>query len=146
MSYQTNALPQLVLAEPGSTYGNNQRPPSPHSPRWIEVLVDVPLRSPLPNDEEEEEKLYTYKLPPELNAKPGDILIVPFGNQQVGAIAIRYISQPPPGLSIDKVKNVHDVVENNFFPPTYWELLELTAAYYQTPLIRVIRTSLPRVC
>jgi primosomal protein N' (replication factor Y) len=142
MSYQTNALPKPLLAEPGSTYGNNQPPKSSPSPQWIEVLVDVPLQQ-SPSTDEEEEKLYTYKLPPELNVKPGDILIVPFGSQQVGAIAIRYISQPPADLSIDKIKNILDVIESNFFPPTYWQLLELTANYYQTPLIRVIRTSLP---
>ncbi|MDY6807361.1 MAG: DEAD/DEAH box helicase, partial [Cyanobacteriota bacterium] len=143
MSYQTNALPKLLLAEPASGYGNNQPPASPDSPQWMEVLVDVPVQQFRPTADEEEEKLYTYKLPSELEVRPGDILVVPFGSQQVGAIAIRYISELPSGLTSDKVKKILDVVENNFFPPTYWQLLELTATYYQTPLIRVIRTSLP---
>ena len=143
MSYQTNALAKPLLAELGSNYGNNLPLSSSNSPQWIEVLVDVPLQQSQPTGEEAEEKLYTYKLPPELDVKPGDILIVPFGSQQVGAIAIRYVSQLPPDLSSDKVKNVFDVVESNFFPVTYWQLLELTATYYQTPLIRVIRASLP---
>lgn len=149
MSYNSNALAKLLVAEPGSSYSGDS--PSgngeaiANSQFWLEVLVDVPVQNslPSPDEEEEEEKLFTYKVPSELEVRPGDILTVPFGSQQVGAIAIRYISQLPPDLSSDRVKSVLDVVETNFFPSTYWQLLEKIATYYHTPLIRVIRTSLP---
>ena len=106
------------------------------------MLVDSPLRG-AGDFAREENKLFTYRLPPELPVQPGDILSVPFGNQQVGAIAIRFISQLPPDLPIDRVKDVEDIVSKGFFPPHYWELLDRTATYYCTPLIQVIRASLP---
>jgi primosomal protein N' (replication factor Y) len=100
---------------------------------WIEVLVDCPGSS----------DLFTYKLPEQLEIKPGDILTVPFGAQQVGAIAIRFLSQPPADLAPEKIREVEDVVSRGFFPSTYWELLNRIAAYYYTPLIQVIRVALP---
>ena len=43
-------------------------------------------------------KLFTYAIPEELEVEPGDILSVPFGSQQVGAIAIGFRSSPPPQI------------------------------------------------
>ena len=139
MSYSVQTLLKSILAEPGSSYNNNYLP---ESQEWVEVLVDVQFKTST-DDAEEEEKLFTYKIPPDMDIRSGDILVVPFGNQQVGAIAIRKTSQLPEGLSGDRLKNVSDIITRGFFPPTYWELLEKVAIYYQTPLIRVIRTSLP---
>ncbi|MEM1171691.1 MAG: primosomal protein N' [Cyanobacteria bacterium P01_H01_bin.35] len=138
MSYSVQTPSKSVLAEPGSSYQNLP----PESQEWLEVLVDVPFQTST-DDPEEEEKLFTYKIPPDLDIQPGDILVVPFGNQQVGAIAIRKTSQLPEGLSSDRLKNVSDIITRGFFAATYWELLEKVAIYYQTPLIRVIRTALP---
>ncbi|MBD2306650.1 primosomal protein N' [Chroococcidiopsis sp. FACHB-1243] len=101
--------------------------------RWLEVLVDCPGT----------QEIYTYKLPAQLTVKPGDILSVPFGANQVGAIALRFVEQPPVDLSPDKIRAVEDVVSRGFFPPAYWELLNRVAAYYYTPLIAAIRVALP---
>ncbi|MDJ0518875.1 MAG: primosomal protein N' [Trichodesmium sp. MO_231.B1] len=138
MSYSVQTLSKSVLAEPGSSYKNLP----PESQEWVEVLVDVPFQTSTDHTEEEE-KLFTYKIPPDMDIRSGDILVVPFGNQQVGAIAIRKTSQLPEGLSSDRVKNVSDIITRGFFPATYWQLLEKVAIYYQTPLIKVIRTALP---
>ncbi len=138
MSYSVQTLSKSVLAEPGSSDNNY----SPESQEWVEVLVDVPFKTST-DDAEEEEKLFTYKIPPDMDIQPGDIVIVPFGNQQVGAIAIRKTSQLPEGLTSDRLKNLSDIITRGFFPATYWQLLEKVAIYYQTPLIRVIRTALP---
>ncbi|GGA43293.1 primosomal protein N' [Okeania sp. KiyG1] len=139
MSQTTQALSKPILAEPGSSYTNNH---PQESQEWVEVLVDVPFKTST-DDAEEEEKLFTYKIPPELDIQPGDILTVPFGSQQVGAIAIRKTSQLPEGLTRERIKNVSDIITRGFFPPTYWQLIEKVASYYQTPIIRVIRTALP---
>ncbi|MDQ2097867.1 MAG: primosomal protein N' [Tychonema bourrellyi B0820] len=143
MSTVTFALSTPSAAEPGASYGSD-RPPSRPTVRaqWIEVLVDSPLRG-AGDSPGEQNKLFTYRLPPELTVQPGDILSVPFGSQQVGAIAIRFISQLPPDLDPAKVKDVEDIVSSGFFDPTYWELLDRTSSYYCTPLIQVIRASLP---
>ncbi|MCY7385033.1 MAG: primosomal protein N' [Microcoleus sp. CAN_BIN18] len=142
MSTVTFGLSTLSAAEPGAFY-SSQPPQRPTvSADWIEVLVDSPFRG-AGNSPGEENKLFTYRLPAEMNVQPGDILSVPFGSQQVGAIAIRYISQLPPDLDPTRVKDVEDVVSTGFFPPTYWELLDRVSAYYCTPLIQVIRASLP---
>ncbi|MGD1805152.1 primosomal protein N' [Dapis sp. BLCC M126] len=138
MSYSVQTLSKSVLAEPGSSNDNY----SPESQEWVEVLVDVPYQTSTDNAEEEE-KLFTYKIPPDMDIQPGDIVIVPFGTQQVGAIVIRKTSQLPEGLTSDRVKNISNIITRGFFPATYWQLMEKVAIYYQTPLIKVIRTALP---
>ncbi|MGL5081172.1 MAG: primosomal protein N' [Microcoleaceae cyanobacterium] len=109
---------------------------------FIEVLVDLPTQQ-LRTQTEEGQQLFIYQVPDALVVCPGDILSVPFGNQQLGAIAIRQINQLPPELERDRVKTVEAVIQPRFFPPTYPQLLQQVASYYQAPLIQVIRTALP---
>ncbi|NJN04906.1 MAG: DEAD/DEAH box helicase, partial [Leptolyngbyaceae cyanobacterium RM1_1_2] len=99
---------------------------------WVEVLVDCPGA----------QGLYTYQLAADLEVSPGDILSVPFGSQQLGAIAVRLLSELPQQLRSSQIRTV-DTFVAGFFSPAYWQLLERLAAYYQTPLIQVIRTALP---
>ncbi|MEB3826668.1 primosomal protein N' [Phormidium sp. CCY1219] len=113
----------------GESRGDAADPPE----QWLEVLVDSPAT----------QGLFTYRVPPELEVQPGDILNVPFGKQHLGAIAIRYVAQLPAELTKDKVKDVEEIVVAGFFSPHYWQLLERVADYYYTPLIQVIKTALP---
>ena len=101
--------------------------------QWVEVLVDCPSA----------QGLFTYCLPAELSVQPGDVLSVPFGAQQVGAIAITLIDQLPPGLDPAAVRPVEDIISQGFFPPTYWALLQRVGQYYCTPLMQVIKVALP---
>ncbi|MGL5197156.1 MAG: DEAD/DEAH box helicase, partial [Chroococcales cyanobacterium] len=133
-----------LVAEPGGGYdairetlGTNPESQGP----WIEVLVDSPA-SERPLDEDPL-KLFTYRVPPELTVQPGDILSVPFGSQQLGAIAIRFTDQLPADLPLHKVKEIEDVVVSGFFARNYWQILERVADYYYTPLVRVIRAAMP---
>ncbi|MBV8887800.1 MAG: primosomal protein N' [Chroococcidiopsidaceae cyanobacterium CP_BM_RX_35] len=103
------------------------------SQRWIEVLVDCQWA----------QGLYTYRLPAQLAVQPGDILSVPFGSQQLGAIAIRLVDQPPNDLDLTSIRDVEEVISVGFFPDAYWELLNRVAQYYYTSLIQVIRAALP---
>ena len=123
-----NPRSSLVLAESGASYCSGSE-----LNRWVEVLVDCPGA----------QGLYTYRLPPDLAVEPGDILTVPFGAQQLGAIAIRLVDSLPLELTPDKIKEVEDVVCSGFFPVSYWQLLERVADYYYTPLISVVRGALP---
>lgn len=104
-----------------------------HDFLWVEVLVDCPGAA----------ELFTYQLPPEMDVQPGDILSVPFGVQQVGAIAIRRVAQLPPNLKPEQVRAVDGIMQSGFFPPTYWQLLQQVAQYYHTSLMQVIRVALP---
>ncbi|MGA9380488.1 MAG: primosomal protein N', partial [Phormidium sp.] len=104
-----------ILAQPKATYETTM----PRN-RWVEVLVD----SPGTQSESQNQKLYTYKLPADLEVKPGDILSVPFGAQVLGAIAIRLLEQPPENLATEKIRDVEEVVASGFFPTHYWELLK----------------------
>jgi primosomal protein N' (replication factor Y) len=118
----------IAVAEPGGSYQ-----PQTSLSQWVEVLVDCPGCS----------DLFTYKIPAQLAIKPGDILSVPFGATQVGAIAIRLLTEPNLDIPLEKIREVEDVVSEGFFPPGYWTLLNRVAAYYYTPLIQVIRVALP---
>jgi primosomal protein N' (replication factor Y) len=118
----------IAVAEPGGSYQSPAK-----LPEWVEVLVDCPGCS----------DLFTYKIPAQLAIKPGDILSVPFGATQVGAIAIRLLTQPNLDIPLEKIREVEDVVSEGFFPPGYWTLLNRVASYYYTPLIQVIRVALP---
>jgi primosomal protein N' (replication factor Y) len=131
----SNSPSGLILAEPGASYRSGAR-----ENRWVEVLVDCPG---VQQDQQQEQKLYTYRLPSELDVQPGDILSVPFGSQQIGAIAIRLLDSPPLDLAPDKIREVEEVIGSGFFPTYYWKLLEGVAQYYCTPLISVIRVALP---
>ncbi|MBD2525956.1 primosomal protein N' [Nostoc sp. FACHB-133] len=122
------SLSPLVVAEPSESYQSGTT-----LNRWVEVLVDCPGST----------GLFTYRLPAQLEIKPGDILSVPFGAQQLGAIAIRLLAQPNIDLAPEKIREVEDIVSVGFFPSAYWELLNRVAAYYYTPLIQVIRVALP---
>ncbi len=118
----------LVVAEPGNSYESGKV-----VERWIEVLVDCPGSS----------GLFTYRLPPQLVCQPGDILSVPFGAQQLGAIAIRSLTQPHKDIPREKIRDVEDVIHSGFFQDNYWTLIERVSQYYYTQLIQVIRVALP---
>ncbi|MDS3861218.1 primosomal protein N' [Thermosynechococcaceae cyanobacterium BACA0444] len=75
--------------------------------------------------------------------QPGDLVTVPFGPGQVGGIVIGLLDQPPPDLSPEQIRPITEVIQPRFFSPSYWQLLERTAAYYYTPLVQVLRTALP---
>ncbi|MGC1395322.1 MAG: primosomal protein N', partial [Coleofasciculaceae cyanobacterium] len=128
----SNSHSGVVLAEPRASYQT-----AASDERWVEVLVDC---QGLPQ-EDQEVKLYTYKLPADLDVLPGDIVSVPFKTQQLGGIAIRLLDTPP-DLDI-KIREVGDIISSGFFRTTYWQLLEQVAQYYCTPLIWVIRSALP---
>lgn len=100
---------------------------------WVDALVDCPGA----------QGLYTYAVPPHLTVQPGDILTVPFGAQQVGAIAVHWRSSLPVDLKPDQIRWVEEVVSRGFFPPDYWTLLRQVADYYCTPLMQVVRVALP---
>jgi primosomal protein N' (replication factor Y) len=129
MYIDTVELSPLVVAESHNSYNKLKKAED----RWIEVLVDCPGST----------ALFTYRLPPELEVKPGDILSVPFGTQVLGGIAIRFLAHPPSDVPPEKIRDVEDVVSRGFFKAAYWELLHQIAAYYYTPLIQVIRVALP---
>ncbi len=120
----------FIVAEPVSIYQTR----SNNTKCWIEVLVDCPGAT----------GIYTYKLPENmLFVQPGSILSVPFGTQQVGAIAIRLLEQPSADIPINKIREVEEVVSVGFFSANYWELLQQVADYYYTSLIQVIKVALP---
>lgn len=100
---------------------------------WVEALVDCPAA----------QGLYTYRVPPELEIQPGCILSVPFGSQQVGAIALRLMSSLPEHLDPQQMRAVEEIVSPGFCTPGYWQLLLQVAQHYQTSLIQVVRAALP---
>jgi len=103
---------------------------------WVEVLADCP-GTPEP---------LIYAQPDAKTADPvvpGDIVSVPLGSRQVGAIVLNLRDHLPEGLQTNQVRAIAGLVCHKFFPPDYWPLLHQVAAYYCTPLITVVRAALP---
>ncbi|ACA98375.1 MULTISPECIES: primosomal protein N' [Cyanophyceae] len=100
---------------------------------WLEVLVDCGYT----------QGLFTYGVPLELAVVPGDIVLVGFGAQQVGAIAIRFIAKLPQGLDPEQIRPVQGIIARGFFSPHYWQLLLRVAQAYQTDMMTVVRMALP---
>jgi primosomal protein N' (replication factor Y) (superfamily II helicase) len=100
---------------------------------WAEVLVDSPGA----------QALYTYAIPADLTVRPGDIVTVPFGAQQVGGVVLQCLTACPSAMDPRKIRPIAAVTRAGFFPPTYWQLLENVANYYVTPLMAVVRAALP---
>jgi len=128
-------LSPLVVAELGESYQ-----PSATLNRWVEVLVDCPGTA---TEVEKGANIYIYRLPSGLEVKPGDILNVPFGAQHLTGVAIRLLFKPPADLPLEKIRDVEDVIQKNFFRDSYWTLMERISQYYYTQIIQVIRTALP---
>lgn len=101
--------------------------------QYVEALVDCPGN----------QQVYCYRIPEELSIAPGDVLSVPFGPQQVGAIALRIMDRPPEDIPTQKIKPIENIASTSLFPPGYWALLERVATYYHTSLMATIRAVLP---
>ncbi|MCT7948952.1 primosomal protein N' [Ancylothrix sp. C2] len=149
-----------VVAEPASFYGIRA---GESQQKWVEVLVNCPKnpynKSPQNSaeiaDEDSEEineaeqqsdeelQLYTYSIPAGLEVQPGNIVIVPFGSQQLSGIVINFTSQIPANLTPDKIREIKEVIAEKFLSPAYLQLLQQVANYYCTPLIKVIRATMP---
>ena len=131
-----SVLPPIVAESAprfSSLESSGLEPSGQNRSQWIEVLVDYGGT----------QGLYTYQVPAGLTVQPGDILSVPFGAQQVGAIAIQQLSILPPDLASTTIRPVEEIVSRGFFPADYWTLLKRVAQYYQTPLMSVVRVALP---
>nr|WP_271255299.1 primosomal protein N' [Pseudanabaena sp. Chao 1811] len=87
--------------------------------------------------------LLTYRIPEDVELQVGDILSVPLGNRQVGAIALQISDTSTIDAPDTEIKEISAVVSSGIFPTTYWELLTRTADYYRTPVMQTVKTALP---
>ncbi len=100
---------------------------------WLNVLVDAPGQ---PGE-------FTYRQAAESTAQAGDLVTVPFGPGLVGGIVLGGIAELPTELQQSQIRPIVEIIHPRFFRPSYWQLLQRTAAYYYTPLVQVLRTALP---
>jgi len=87
------------------------------------------------------EDLLTYRIPEDIEVQIGDVLSVPLGNRQVGAIALQISDTST--ITNTEIKSISLVISSGIFPKTYWEMLVRTADYYRTPLMQTVKTALP---
>ncbi|MBD2177997.1 primosomal protein N' [Pseudanabaena sp. FACHB-1998] len=115
-------------------FGNiNDRPVDLLRDRFVSVIVDC-----IGIDD-----LLTYRIPEDMEIQVGDILSVPLGSRQVGAIALQISDTSQINESETEIKSISAVVSSGIFPKTYWNLLTKTAAYYRTPIMQTVKTALP---
>jgi primosomal protein N' (replication factor Y) len=103
------------------------------SDRYVTVIVDC-----IGIDD-----LLTYRIPEDVELQVGDILSVPLGHRQVGAIALQISDTSQIDDPETEIKEISAVVSSGIFPKTYWELLTRTADYYRTPVMQTVKTALP---
>ncbi len=103
------------------------------SDRFVSVLVDSAWIK----------DLLTYRIPEDVDVHIGDILSVPLGDRQVGAIALQISMISPIADKETEIKSINSVVSSGIFPKTYWQMLIRAADYYRTPLIQTVKTALP---
>ncbi|BBC23732.1 primosomal protein N' [Pseudanabaena sp. ABRG5-3] len=103
------------------------------SDRYVTVIVDC-----IGIDD-----LLTYRIPEDVELQVGDILSVPLGSRQVGAIALQIADTSQIDDPETEIKEISAVVSSGIFPKTYWELLTRTADYYRTPVMQTVKTALP---
>jgi primosomal protein N' (replication factor Y) len=103
------------------------------SDRFVHVIVDC-----IGVDD-----LLTYRIPEDVPVKIGDVLSVPLGNRQVGAIALQVSDTSQIEDPATEIKSISAVVSSGIFPSTYWDMLARTAEYYRTPLMQTVKTALP---
>ncbi|MFN3926318.1 MAG: primosomal protein N' [Pseudanabaenaceae cyanobacterium] len=97
--------------------------------QFVEALVDCAgIEEPL-----------TYAIPEGVEVRLGDILAVPLQNRTVGAIALNLLDE----TDRENVKPIREVLGTGLLSEDYWLLLQMTAHYYRTPLIQVLKTALP---
>lgn len=128
----------LLVAEPVSGYTCQSS-----GERLVEVLVDHQAATfETVSDGHKTTGLLTYRVPSTLDVKRGDIVSVPVGknNESVGGVVVGFTTQTPTDFEI---KNIEDVVQKDFFPNSYWVLMEKVSQYYCTSLIDVVRAFLP---
>ncbi|MDG2991799.1 primosomal protein N' [Candidatus Synechococcus calcipolaris G9] len=100
---------------------------------WVNVLVDCPGV----------DGAFTYGVPLGWAVQPGDLVQVPFGQNQVGGIVLSVVAELPEDLDPDQVRPLGEILSHRFFSLAYWQLLERVSHYYYTSLIQVLRTALP---
>lgn len=122
------------VAEPRGEYGDLRK-----GDRWVKVLLNYSREESL--RDLESVKLFTYRIPPDLDANAGDIVLVPFGSTKVGGIVIWELDAPD--LEPNLIKDIESVTLEGAFTANYWKLLERVAWYYFVPLITVARIALP---
>ena len=144
MSSLTCDQSKFIVAEPGASYyQDDSGGSSVGSEQFVEVLVYFGSTQTITDPKDvETPKLYTYRVPLQMNVQLGCIVSIPVRNQIKRGIVIQFINQLPPHWKSEEIKAVSEV-DQAYLPQNLCQLLTQISSYYQTELIDVIRTSLP---
>ncbi|MBP0022366.1 MAG: primosomal protein N' [Cyanobacteria bacterium SBLK] len=123
-----------IVAEPRGEYGDPIE-----GDRWVKVLLNYSREE--STSDLDSVKLFTYRVPPNLDVNAGDVVLVPSGSTKVGGIVMWELKVPD--LEKDRIKDIESVTLEGAFNAHYWKLLERVARYYFVPLITVARIALP---
>src|SRR6218665_1486147 len=97
---------------------------------FAEVLLPLPIA-----------KLFTYRIPSNLEARVGQRVIVPFGQRKIETGIIRHIHRQSAEY---EVKYILDIMgEEPIVTPQQFELIEWMAAYYMCTAGEALRAALP---
>lgn len=109
----------------------------PTIPKYVEVVVPVPLR-----------RTFTYRLPPEfgVDVMVGSRLLLPFGKRDITGYAVMLHTELPKGSELieAKLKDVIELLDD--VPLLTGEIIALTrwtASYYLTSWGEVLKAALP---
>ncbi len=100
--------------------------------RFVEVVVDAPTDR--PGD------LFPYSLPHDIQVRPGQMVLVPFGKRQLRAVVVRGMKTP----NVDYTRDVLDLLSSDpLVSPVQLSLALWVSWYYRCRLFEAITPMLP---
>ena len=90
-------------------------------------------------------KSYTYKIPPGLDIKIGQLVSVPFGNRNPMGVVLELRTQRLE-VSTEKIKQISSIIlKSPILLPYQIELLKWMNFYYQAPMVNCLEAMLPPI-
>ena len=100
---------------------------------WVDVLVESGP----------DHHSFTYANPADVAAQPGDLVRLRLRGRLQGGLVVRRLCQLPPDLPVEKVQPLLAVTLPQAVGPSELTLLTWLARQTHTPLVRVLKASLP---
>lgn len=99
--------------------------------KYAEVSVNSPVA---------QRRMFSYSVPPGLDVKPGQAVLVPFGEKELQGIVLELTAIP----AVEDTRDIIDIIEAEpILSPNYISLARWISEYYLAPLFDAVAPMLP---